>query len=187
MRSLSEAERAALLQLAREAVIEAVCRERLPEDIPSQGIFAERHGVFVTLHVRGRLRGCIGVIEPDEPLGEAVVRSAVSAAVRDPRFPALRAEEIDILQIEISLLSTPQVVQPGEIQLGRHGLLVIRGAKRGLLLPQVAVEHRLNMEQFLAETCYKAELPRDAWRDPETRILAFTCEVFSEDAMVRKI
>ena len=98
MPSLSEADRRAALQLARAAIVEAVSHRKLPDVIPREGIFAERHGVFVTLHVRHRLQGCIGVIEPSEPLGEAIVRCAADAATEDPRFAPVRADQLDELR-----------------------------------------------------------------------------------------
>ena len=177
-----EADRVALLRLARLAVVEAVFHGGLPNQIPSQGIFAQRRGAFVTLHVHGRLRGCIGVIEADEPLGDVVVRCAASAAAQDPRFSPLRVEEIPDVQIEISLLSQLAPIRLGEVEIGRHGLLLSRGSQRGLLLPQVAVEHRLTVEQFAQETCRKAQLPLDAWQQPDVKLLGFTCEIFSEAA-----
>ncbi len=182
MLSLSEADRQAALRLARAAVVEAVSHRKLPEVIPRKGIFAERCGVFVTLHVRQRLQGCIGVIEPHEPLGEAIVRCAADAATEDPRFAPMRADQLGELGIEISLLSPIEPIVPESIEIGRHGLVVRLHAQRGLLLPQVAIEHRMTREQFLEETCRKAGLPREAWRDPEARLFAFTCEVFSENS-----
>ena len=182
MLSLSEESRRAALQLARAAVVEAVSNRKLLDSIPREGIFAERCGVFVTLHVRGRLQGCIGVVEANEPLGEAIVRCAASAALEDPRFAALRKEQLADLNIEISLLSSLEAIAPESIEIGRHGLLVVLHACRGLLLPQVAIEHQLTREQFLEETCSKAGLRREAWRDPEARIFGFTCEVFSESS-----
>lgn len=179
---LSEAERRSLLELARLAVNEAILHERLPNQIPWNGIFSERRGVFVTLHVLSKLRGCIGVVDPEEPLGEAIVRCAASAAKSDPRFAPMQAAELDGLQVEISLLSPPTSIAPEAVEIGRHGLLIILGERRGLLLPQVAPEHHLDREQFLAETCRKAGLPREAWRDPQARIFGFTCEVFGEDS-----
>jgi AmmeMemoRadiSam system protein A len=181
MPSLSEADRRVLLRLARHAVVEAVSHGGLLEPIPQEGVFAERRGVFVTLRVRRRLRGCIGVIEGEDPLGESTVRCAVSAALQDPRFVPIRTEELSEIQIEISLISPPAPIRPEEIEIGRHGLLVSCGKQRGLLLPQVATEHHLAAEQFLQETCRKAQLARDAWRDGETQILGFTCEVFSDE------
>ena len=144
MPSLSEADRQKLLRLARQAVVEAVTHRKLPAAIPHDGIFGEHRGVFVTLHVRGELRGCIGTTEADEPLGDAIVRCAASAALQDPRFPPLRAEELPALQMEISVLSPLAPIRPDEIEIGRHGLVISDEAHRGLLLPQVAVEHRLD-------------------------------------------
>jgi AmmeMemoRadiSam system protein A len=108
-----------------------------------------------------------------------VIRCATGAAMRDPRFPAMRAHELSHLEIEISLLSTPCTIRPDEIQIGTHGLLIVRGIHRGVLLPHVAVTHQLSAEQFLSETCRKAELPPEAWRDPEAKLFGFTCEVFA--------
>ncbi len=182
MPSLSEADRRAALQLARTAVVEAVSHRKLPEVFPREAFFAERRGVFVTLQVRKRLQGCIGVIEADEPLGEAIIRCAASAAVEDSRFAPLKTDQLGELNIEISLLSPMEPIAPESIELGRHGLFVSLHAQRGLLLPQVAIEHRLTREQFLEETCRKAGLHREAWRDPEARLFGFTCEVFSESS-----
>jgi AmmeMemoRadiSam system protein A len=180
MPSLSEADRRAALELARKAVVEAVSHRKLPDAIPREGAFAERRGVFVTLHLRGRLQGCIGVVEPNEPLGEAIVRCAASAAIEDPRFAPMKADQLGDLSVEISLLSQLAPILPESIEVGRHGLLVLLHAQRGLLLPQVAIEHQFTREQFLEETCRKAGLRREAWRDPEIRIFGFTCEVFSD-------
>ena len=176
----SEADRHAILKFARQVVVEAVTLGRLPEHIPTEGIFSERRGVFVTLRNEGRLRGCIGVVEADTPLGDSVARCAAGAALQDPRFAPMRAADLSHLQIEISLLSQPQPIDINAIEIGRHGLIVSSGERRGLLLPQVAVEHNLDREQFLSETCRKAHLLRDAWRDARTRILGFTCDVFSD-------
>jgi AmmeMemoRadiSam system protein A len=176
---LSDTSRQSLLHLARVAITEAVSYGRILADIPAAGIFSEPRGVFVSLHVGKRLRGCIGVVDPELPLGESIVRCAIGAATRDPRFPAMRPDELDQLEIEISLLSAPRAIRPEEIQIGTHGLLICRGTHRGLLLPQVAVNHQLSAEQFLAETCRKAELPRDTWRDPGATLFGFTSEIFS--------
>jgi len=182
MPCLSEADRRTALQLARTAVVEGVSHRQVPDVFPREGIFAERHGVFVTLHVRNRLQGCIGVIEASEPLGEAIVRCAASAALEDPRFAPLRTDQLGELSIEISLLSPMEPIVPESIEIGHHGLIVRLHAQRGLLLPQVAIEHRLTRQQFLEETCRKAGLRHEAWRDPEARLFGFTCEVFSESS-----
>jgi AmmeMemoRadiSam system protein A len=184
MPSLSEADRKSLLELARRAVVEAVSLQKPAGRIPHSGVFGEKRGVFVTLHARGRLRGCIGVIEAFEPLGESITRCAASAAFEDPRFSPVSQEELRELQIELSLLSPPEPILPRDIEIGKHGLLISQAAKRGLLLPQVAVQHKFSREQFLEETCRKAGLAADAWQEPETQILGFTSEVFSETAAI---
>jgi len=183
MPCLSEADRQALLELARVAIREAVLHRKIPDVISSDGIFSERRGVFVTIHVRGRLQGCIGVTEPKESLGEAVVRCAVSAALEDPRFAPMKEPHLKEMSVEISLLFPLEPVLPEAIEIGRHGLLVVNHAQRGLLLPKVATEHGLTREQFLEETCRKAGLPREAWKDPETHLFGFTCEVFSDNSL----
>jgi AmmeMemoRadiSam system protein A len=124
------------------------------------------------------------VIEAEEPLGDVIVRCAASAALQDPRFPPIRNEEIPDLHIEISLLSPLAPIRLEEVEIGRHGLLLARGSQRGLLLPQVAVEHGLTVEQFAQETCRKAQLPPDAWQRPGVKMLGFTCEIFSEETQV---
>jgi AmmeMemoRadiSam system protein A len=184
---LSELDRRAALELARKAVVEAVSDRQLPGSIPREGIFAVRRGVFVTLHVRGHLQGCIGVTEPGELLGEAIVRCAVSAALEDPRFPPTKESQLEEMDIEISLLSPLEPILPEAIEIGRHGLLIVLHAQRGLLLPQVAIEHRFTREQFLEETCRKAGLRREAWKDPEARLFGFTCEVFSESSSIKRV
>lgn len=180
MPSLSDNDRQSLLTFARQVVVEAVTRERLPDNIPHDGIFVERFGVFVTLRKRNRLCGCIGVVQADAPLGDSIARCAASAALQDPRFAPMRAADLGDLQVEISLLSPPEPVDASKIELGCHGLIIASGDSRGLLLPQVATEHRFTREQFLSETCRKAGLSPDAWRDARTQVLAFTCEVFSD-------
>ena len=186
MPSLSEADRRSLLELARRAIAEAVSLQKPVEAVLQSGVFAEKRGVFITIHARGRLRGCIGVVEAFEPLGESIARCAASAALHDPRFSPVSAEELRELQIEVSLLSALEPIHPENIEIGKHGLLISQGSKRGLLLPQVAVEHRLGREQFLEETCRKAGLNANAWQEPETQILGFTCEVFSEGGNIEE-
>lgn len=178
---LTPSERRSLLALAHQAIRDAVVDQRLLEEIPSQGMFAERRGVFVTLHSKGRLRGCIGVVEGREPLGQGIVHAAASAALHDARFPQVRQHELEDLSIEISILSPMTPIRPDEVQIGKHGLLVVSGANRGLLLPQVATEHGLTREQFLEETCAKAGLPRDAWGHEDVQLFGFTCEIHADD------
>ena len=173
-------ERRALLALSRAAITSALENKTI-ERGKAERPFSLRRGVFVTINVHGKLRGCIGVIEPRGPLGDSIIHCAQNAAFHDPRFPALRREELPGLEIEISLLSELFPIALNQIQIGKHGLLIATESHRGLLLPQVATENRLSREEFLEETCRKAGLPRDAWRAPQTKIYAFTCEIFRED------
>ena len=141
----------------------------------------EPRGAFVTIHARGDLRGCIGYIEGIAPLARAVAENAVSAATRDYRFPRLRVDELPDVTIEISALTPPAPIESvDQIEIGKHGLIVSRGEQRGLLLPQVATEHHMSPEVFLQETCRKAGLPRNAWREG-AHVFAFSAEVFSEE------
>jgi AmmeMemoRadiSam system protein A len=181
MHCLSENDRDNILALTRQAVTEAVTQKRLLCEIPENDLFELPCGVFVTLHVAGKLRGCIGVIQPKEPLGGSIARCAFSAALEDPRFSPMQSEELPKLEIEISLLSPLERIHPDQIEIGKHGLLAEQGFRRGLLLPQVAVEYHLGREEFLAETCHKAGLPVDAWKAPDTRIYGFTCEIVAEE------
>ena len=175
--------RARLLALARRAIRAYVLEQLLPDEssAPHAG---QRRGAFVTLHLAGRLRGCMGRPDSPESLETAVAICAVLAASRDPRFPPVRPHEIDAMQIEISILTLPQIVPVAEVfdrlEPGRHGAVVSLRGFRGLLLPQVAAEQGWGSQRFLEETCRKAGLPPNAWRDPELRIELFTAEVFSE-------
>src|SRR5277367_3182072 len=117
---LSETDRRSLLALARRAIAEAVSLQEPGGSIPGNGILAEKRGVFVTLHARGRLRGCIGVVEPFEPLGESIPRCAANAALRDPRFSPVRVEELPEIEIELSLLSTFEPILPENIEIGKQ-------------------------------------------------------------------
>ena len=180
MSLLARSEKKFLLEVARRALLYAVeCREAA-EDFPENEILHRPGGAFVTLRHRGRLRGCIGQFASQDPLIEVVRYCARAAALEDPRFEPVRAEELAELELEISVLSAAQGILFEEIEIGRHGLIVTRGWQRGVLLPQVAAEYRWTVERFLEETCAKAGLERDAWRDPATRVHAFTAEVFRE-------
>jgi AmmeMemoRadiSam system protein A len=177
---LSSDDRRQLLRLARTTLTEVILYKRIP-DVPVLGDRAAEPGrAFVTLYYRGQLRGCVGMSGDNLPLSETVVQAAVGAAMNDPRFEAVTCQELPEVEIEISVLSAPQPVLAGAVEVGRQGLLVSRGKNRGLLLPKVATERSWPAERFLEETCRKAGLPADAWRDPETQLLAFTADVFSE-------
>ena len=177
----TDADRRLLLQLARETIAAHLNpnRQSAISNLPS-AILARPGGAFVTLHKRGDLRGCIGHIGTDEPLGQVVPRCAVSAASSDPRFPPIAPGELDALDIEISLLGPMEpIAGPQDVVVGRHGLMVERGWQRGLLLPQVATEWNWMAAEFLEQTCHKAGLPRDAWQ-AGAKIWRFEAEVFAE-------
>jgi hypothetical protein len=168
-----------VLTEARRAVSEALAGQRSAPPA-ADGVFSLRAGVFVSLHRHGDLRGCIGQPYGERPLADTVGRCAIAAATEDPRFPPITAAEFAECDLEVSVLGlmTP-VVRPDEIIVGRHGLIVEQHGRRGLLLPQVATEHGWDRETFLAHTCMKAGLPRDAWQTG-ARLFRFDAEVFAE-------
>ncbi|SRR5712692_6820524 len=180
MSPLCSDDRRALLDLARRAIVEAVCHERALDFPLPAGAIATPAAAFVTLRRRSQLCGCIGQIVASDSLAATVVRCAIGAATKDPRFRPVRPEEMAELEIELSVLSALEPIRPEAVEVGRHGLVVVRDQERGVLLPQVATEHHWTRERFLEEACAKAGLPPDAWKDPATHILAFTAEVFSE-------
>jgi len=179
MLQLTDAEKDRLLELAREALGEAVCRGRLSDVNEPLEALRTPCGAFVTLTKGGHLRGCIGHIEACRPLYATVRECARAAALDDPRFDPVRPAEVPSLQLEISVLSPLWDIDPEQVEVGKHGLLISRGGRRGLLLPQVAVEWNWDREEFLRETCLKAGLPPHAWQRG-ARIQAFTAQVFTE-------
>ena len=178
---LTAAERQWLLQVARDSIA-AHFREERASLPPSTGALAEKRGAFVTLHrPDGELRGCVGLMRSDRPLLETVARMAVASATEDGRFDPVTEAELDGLTIEISALGPLEPIRPEEVEVGRHGLLIGYGSRRGVLLPQVPVEHGWDRETFLAHTCWKAGLPEDTWRKPGVELLGFTATVFGEE------
>jgi uncharacterized protein len=177
---LTAGERQALLRAARESIA-AHFERRRPELPPATGALAENRGAFVTLHRRdGELRGCVGMMVSDRPLLETVARMAVASATEDGRFAPVTRAELPGLTIEISALGPLQPIRPEDVEVGRHGLLIAYAGCRGVLLPQVPVEHGWDRETFLAHTCRKAGLPSDTWRKPGVELLGFTATVFSD-------
>ena len=174
----SPAEREILLQLAHRAIDARLHRHPL-ELTPSSPHLAEPRGAFTTLHLHGELRGCIGYVLPVATLYKTIAQTAPAAAFEDPRFEPVTAAEASELKIEISVMSPLFDVTPDRVEVGKHGLLISFENRRGLLLPQVPIEHGWDGETFLNETCPKACLPLDAWR-LGARIEAFTAEVFGE-------
>lgn len=180
MSLLGNREKQLLLEVARRAVTAAAERREILDVLSEELDSRKSAGAFVTLHRRGCLRGCIGQIISTQSLVQIVAYSAKAAALEDPRFEPVRPDELAELEIELSVLSALEEIAPDRIEAGKHGLMVSRGRQRGVLLPQVAIEFRWTAERFLAETCVKAGFERDAWKEPGTRIYAFTAEVFSE-------
>lgn len=174
-------ERALLLRLAHDSILSALERRKIPLD-PAGGHLAEPRGVFTTLHLHGELRGCVGYALPVSPLYTAVAETACAAAFEDTRFYPVTIEEARALSIELSILSPPQPIDPDLVEVGRHGLLITLAGRRGLLLPQVAVEHHWDRITFLQQTCRKAGVPRDAWQKGAI-IEVFTAEVFGEPSL----
>ncbi|MGB7172560.1 MAG: AmmeMemoRadiSam system protein A [Candidatus Acidiferrales bacterium] len=180
MSQLDKTEKQALLEIARKAIFLALTDGRSQEITSPLEALAAPGGAFVTLRKRGRLRGCIGRIAASKSLAKLVSECAVAVATEDPRFSRLRANDLAELGIEISVLSAAEAVTPDRVEPGKHGLIISRNCQRGVLLPQVAAEHRLSREHFLEETCRKAGLAPNAWQDPSTQIEIFTAEVFSD-------
>ncbi|MBW3003223.1 TIGR00296 family protein [Candidatus Woesearchaeota archaeon] len=175
-----------LVKAARDAIGSRFGKGfKLSEEFKQE--FKDKRGCFVTLTIKGELRGCIGYPEPTVPLYEAVIESAKNAAFSDPRFPQLSEEEFRHVKIEVTVLTKPELIkvkQPEdyirEIVVGRDGLIVERGYKRGLLLPQVPVEWEWDVKEFLEQTCAKAGLSIDAWMELDTKVYKFQGEIFSE-------
>ena len=176
----TETQQRTLVGVAREAVRAGVTGRE--PGVPPADDFPEATGAFVTLKKRGELRGCIGTLECRRPLAEEVARVAVSAALEDPRFAPVTQSELADLDVEVSVLGPLEPIDPSDpsaIELGRHGLVVEQGPRRGLLLPQVATEWNMVRETFLAHTCAKAGLPADAWRHG-AKVYRFAAEVFGD-------
>jgi AmmeMemoRadiSam system protein A len=179
---LDQSDQTELLRLARATLQSYLSSGTIPEYHTSRLELRARCGAFVSLHLGSELRGCIGQIVPDRELFRIVQHCAVSAAAEDMRFSPVTPEELEKLTIEISVL-TPmrRVRETGEIEIGKHGIYIARASNRGLLLPQVATEYAWDRETFLNQTCRKAGLSEDAWKDPSTVISIFEAQVFSEE------
>jgi uncharacterized protein len=178
---LSAADQELLFRVARNSIQAHLKGEKTALPQATSPALSQPRGVFVTLQRHGRLRGCIGYLEAMKPLLAAVQDMAVAAAFSDPRFPPLRQEEVADLEVEISVLSPMrQIKNIEEIQVGRHGLYLEQGPRRGLLLPQVATEYGWDRLTFLQQTCAKAGLPPNAWEDPATRISVFGADILHE-------
>ena len=179
---LTSEEKSFLLETARNSIKNLFTKTVIAQpDYDKFPVLKSRAGAFVTLTINSRLRGCIGYIISDKPLFETVKDAAVQAAIGDPRFMPLTEEEFEVVDIEVSILSEPfKMNSYDEIVLGRHGLILDDMGRRGLLLPQVPVEHNMNKDQYLCAICEKAGLPSFAWKERTLNINMFTANVFSE-------
>ncbi|OGR30113.1 MAG: AMMECR1 domain-containing protein [Desulfobacca sp. RBG_16_60_12] len=179
--NLSTADKQLLLQAARDSIAAQLKGKAATSVQATSPVLEELRGAFVSLHRRGQLRGCIGYIEAVKPLLQTVTEMAPAAAFQDPRFRPLQADELADLEIEISVLTPMRLIKStDEIEVGTHGLYIVRGLNRGLLLPQVATQYHWDRPTFLAQTCNKAGLPADAWKDPNTQIFIFRAEIFAD-------
>jgi len=176
-----------LLKLARSTIEHFLNHQDFSKPKTYDEILDEPCGVFVTITKNGVLAGCIGQPYPDTPLIDAVMDLVISAATSDPRFPALKAEDLPSMKIEITVLTTPKLIEakdpaqyPHKIILGTDGLIVEKESYKGLLLPQVAPEWKWDETEFLQHTCTKAGLSPNAWEDPETNIYKFQGQIFKE-------
>jgi AmmeMemoRadiSam system protein A len=177
----SSQERELLLHLAHQAIDTALEECELALPLISEHLQQQR-GAFTTLHLEGEVRGCVGYVFPVSPLFQTIIETARAAAFQDMRFLPVTREEAARLQISISILSLLFPIKAEEVELGKHGLLITQGNRRGLLLPQVPAEHGWDLNTFLEQTCRKAGLPPDAWQH-EATLEAFTAEIFGEGVL----
>ena len=174
----SREERIVLLRVAHASVESAIAETEISLE-PATPHLAEKRGAFTTLYVRGELRGCVGYVFPVASLYRTIAETARAAAFEDTRFSPLTANEVPELEVHLSVLSPLRSIRAEEVEVGRHGLLVSLNGRRGLLLPQVPLEHGWDRDTFLAQTCRKAGLPLDAWRHGAA-LEAFTAELFGD-------
>lgn len=179
---LNEADKKVLLKTARKSIENTLANKGNPKVKSDSPILKEKRGAFVTLTKNGMLRGCIGYIHALKRLDETIIEMAQAAAFRDPRFPPVTKDEINELEIEISVL-TPikEIDDVNEIEVGKHGIIIERSGYSGLLLPQVATDYGWDRETFLEHTCQKAGLPTDAWKKEGTKIKIFSADIFHEE------
>ena len=183
--SLTAEEKKELLNLAKQTITDHFKKSSVEEYEPKTEIMSKKCGAFVTLHKDGDLRGCIGQIVPVDKLYIAVQKMAIAAAFEDHRFPQLKQEELPNIDFEISVLSPfEKITNIGEIEVGKHGLMISKNMYHGLLLPQVAMEYGWDRETFLKHLCRKAGLSDNAYLEPGVEILRFTAIVFNENDVV---
>ncbi len=184
MQELTREQKVRLLKLARKTIYELLFENKFDgsgiEEF-TDNIYNTKCGAFVTLHMKGNLRGCIGYIEGIKPIPDTIIDMAKASAFRDPRFMPLSRSEYEKIDIEISVLSPIENVKGvSDIVTGRDGLIISNSGRSGLLLPQVATENNWDLTTFLEHTCYKAGLPAEAWKWKDTVIQKFSAQVFGE-------
>ncbi len=178
---LSKDDRQFLLSLARQTIEARTRGLPAPRTTSASPVLNTKCGAFVTLHKKGDLRGCIGYIEAYKPLLQTIAEMAENAALKDPRFNPVSSAELPDLDVEISVLSPLRtIMDPQEIEVGKHGIVIEQGQNRGLLLPQVATEQGWDRDTFLAHSCRKAGLDANAWKNKSTTIRIFTAHIFGE-------
>lgn len=177
---LTKKEQKELLKIARETIVDYVTNRTIPPVVSASPGLNLHSGCFVTVKQKGELRGCIGNFVSDQPLYQLVQEMAVSAATRDPRFYPMKVNDLADFALDISVLSPlEKAASVEEIKVGKHGIYIVKGSYRGVLLPQVATEYKWNRTQFLQHTCIKAGLPQDAWQG-ECDIYIFSAQVFGD-------
>jgi len=170
-----------LLNIARKTIESYAKSKKIPEFSVSEPELLEKRGAFVSLHKNNDLRGCIGLFTSDKPLYQTIVDMAVSASSCDPRFYPMTVNELPGISIEISVLSPLKKIDDvSEIEVGRHGIYIIKGSRRGVLLPQVATEYNWDRDTFLEHTCLKAGLAPNSWKEKDIEIYTFEAEVFGD-------
>jgi len=181
-RELNTREQQALLAIARQAIVHGVQTGQEYIEPREEKVLNQRNGCFVTIKQNGQLRGCIGNFQSELPLFKEVAQMAQASAAKDPRFYPLKENDLDNFTLEISVLSPLQKIEDiDEIEVGKHGIYIEKSFYRGVLLPQVALEHNWDRLTFLKQTCIKAGLPTDAWKADDAEIYVFSAQVFAEE------
>ncbi len=184
-RELNAHEKQVLLAIARQAIVEGVQHGKEYVEPREEKALNQRNGCFVTIKQNKQLRGCIGNFQSELPLFKEVAHMAQASALKDPRFYPLKNEDLDSINLEISVLSPLQKIEDiEEIEVGRHGIYIEKSFYRGVLLPQVAAEHGWDRQTFLKQTCIKAGLPTNAWEDDDAEVYVFSAQVFGENDTV---
>lgn len=175
-----------LLKIARLAIKSLFSDVNIPlPNYEEHPLYKTYSGAFVTITKAGKLRGCIGYIISDRPLFETICEAAKQAAINDPRFDPIEESELNNISIEISILSEPfSINNYDEIEIGKHGLILEEKGRRGLLLPQVPIEHNLNKEQYLDAICQKTGFPAGYWKTKQLKLSGFTACVFNEKELL---